>query len=487
MVASIHPTECGAAVTYLLETLRSSLIEYENLKSEKFMAHTYNSDHAVGPIAAARIHLQDPRDESIPITTTLDWIHIDRQSITGQLDKLVNKSNEDILRAQLKCCHMARSKDQEYLIKQKMVEAWVDMGEIALAAWFTNVLLDESFSVTASGKPGHDCDSNFHESTNRDDKRSSHGASLTSKKKRVSLGEFLQEGAKYQISKYSGKCTKEGVHNLVSTGKPAPGTASRMAVQKAEMLLYTEENKNENYCFIDKGTKLNNIRKGPKAKFNGYVINSSDHLTYENSGNLMTLERAKNFLLSLEGNVDPKLNFKNLCSLCLGCHFCYQKDNGDLICTCSSFWHKTECSHYFLVRHLMGIDDLYRLRGGADYPMLVGRPQKSLGIGFMRIPKGLEDNETSATMLQGLVVAKVVDDIYRQGKISEIYENRDNHLVYRVTYLGTKIKEEFSLDEARAANVYYKFRLDQGEKEAKISYVSASSTSNSNNLTTGCL
>ena len=53
-----------------------------------------------------------------------------------------------------------------------------------------------------------------------------HGASLTKKKIKVSLGEFLQEGAKFQISKYSAKCKKEGVLDLVSTGKPAPGTAS---------------------------------------------------------------------------------------------------------------------------------------------------------------------------------------------------------------------------------------------------------------------
>ena len=101
------------------------------------------------------------------------------------------------------------------------------MGERALATWFRNVLLNESFSVTASGKPGADCDSNFHESKNRDDKRSMHGTSLTKKKKRVSLGQFLQEGAYYQISKYSAQCTKDSVLELVSTGKPAPGTASR--------------------------------------------------------------------------------------------------------------------------------------------------------------------------------------------------------------------------------------------------------------------
>jgi hypothetical protein len=216
-------------------------------------AHTYNSDHAVGPIDAARIHLQDNSEGSKTIITTLDWIHIERQSITGQLDKIVDKSNETIQREQLKCCHLARSKEQESLLKCKMIEAWNNMGEGALATWFRNVLLNESFSVTASGKPGADCDSNFHESKNRDDKRSMHGASLTKKKIRVSLGQFLQEGAHFQISKYSAQCTKEGVLDLVSTGKPAPGTASRYAVQKAETLLFREEGQTDsdslNYLF----------------------------------------------------------------------------------------------------------------------------------------------------------------------------------------------------------------------------------------------
>ena len=103
MVASIHPTECGAAVAYHIEALKSTLEKFEKLLPNKVMAHTYNSDHSVGPIAAARTHLQDLEDGSEKITTTLDWIHIERQSITGQLVKIVNKSNEDIIRAHLKC------------------------------------------------------------------------------------------------------------------------------------------------------------------------------------------------------------------------------------------------------------------------------------------------------------------------------------------------------------------------------------------------
>jgi len=410
----------------------------------------------------------------------LDWIHIERQAITGQIDKLVNKANESKLREQLKCCHIARSKEQESILKHKMIEAWNNMGERALASWFRKVLLNESFSVTASGKPGADCDSNFHESKNRDDKRSMHGASLTKKKNKVSLGEFLQESTKFQISKYSEKCSKDGVLDLVSTGKPAPGTASRYAVQKAEFLLFREEGKTDsdsaNYIYIPKGQKLNDVRSGPRTEFSGYVINSSDHLTYVNSGNYMTIDRAKKFLLSLKGNVDPSLEFVELCRLCLGCHYCYQKDNGELICTCSNFWHTTECSHYFLVRHLLKIKDLDFLRGCADNPMVVGRPSKSQGIGFMTIPKGLEDNELSATKLQGLPVAREIDGIYRQGKISCCYTNREKVIKYEVTYLGTDISEELSLQEALEANQYYRFRIDQGEKEDKISYVNVSNS-----------
>ena len=45
---------------------------------------------------------------------------------------------------------MLKMKEQESLLKYKMIEAWNNMGEGALATWFRNVLLNESFSVTAS-------------------------------------------------------------------------------------------------------------------------------------------------------------------------------------------------------------------------------------------------------------------------------------------------------------------------------------------------
>jgi hypothetical protein len=108
--------------------------------------------------------------------------------------------------------------------------------------------------------------------------------------------------------------------------------------------------------------------------------------------------------------------------------------------------------------------------------MVVGRPSKSQGIGFMTIPKGLEDNELSATKLQGLPVAREIDGIYHQGKISNLYTNRYKVLKYEVTYLGTDISEELSLQEALEANRYYRFRIDQGEKEDKISYVNVSNS-----------
>jgi hypothetical protein len=108
--------------------------------------------------------------------------------------------------------------------------------------------------------------------------------------------------------------------------------------------------------------------------------------------------------------------------------------------------------------------------------MVVGRPSKSQGIGFMTIPKGLEDNELSATRLQGLIVAKMIDGIYRQGKISSLYTNRDRVIKYEVTYLGTDISDEFTVQEALEANQYYKFRMNQGEIEDKISYVNVSTS-----------
>ena len=98
-----------------------------------------------------------------------------------------------------------------------------------------------------------------------------------------------------------------------------------LAVQNAETLLFHRPNRDcdsLNYIFIPKDQKLNDVRKGPKTEFDGYVINSSDHLTYVNSGNYMTIERAKKFLLSLQGYVDPNLDFTHLCRVCLGCHYC---------------------------------------------------------------------------------------------------------------------------------------------------------------------
>ena len=115
--------------------------------------------------------------------------------------------------------------------------------------------------------------------------------------------------------------------------------------------------------------------------------------------------------------------------------------------------------------HLTRKVDLFHLRGQSDQPLVVGRPKKNKGIGFMKTPKGLEDNETSACKLQGLEVAKVIDGIYRQGKISGLHTNRDEVIVYHVTFIGTEIKQELSLAEALHANQFYQFRLSQGEIE----------------------
>jgi len=125
---------------------------------------------------------------------------------------------------------------------------------------------------------------------------------------------------------------------------------------------------------------------------------------------------------------------------------------------------------------LLGIQDLDSLRGYADQPMVVGRPSKSQGMGFVTIPKGLEDSEYSATRIQGSEVAKMIDGIYFQGKISSLYTNRDRVIKYEVTYIGTDISDEFTLQEALVANRYYKFRIDQGEIEDKISYVKVSTS-----------
>ena len=54
-----------------------------------------------------------------------------------------------------------------------------------------------------------------------------------------------------------------------------------------------------------------------------------------------------------------------------------------------------------LVLHLTRKVDLFHLRGQSDQPLVVGSSKKSEGVGFMKIPKGLEDNEINAVKLQG--------------------------------------------------------------------------------------
>ena len=62
-------------------------------------------------------------------------------------------------------------------------------------------------------------------------------------------------------------------------------------------------------------------------------------------------------------------------------------------------------------------------------------------------------------------VAKVIDGIYRQGKISGLHTDRDEVILYHVTFIGTEIYQELSLLEALNANRYYHFRMSQGEIE----------------------
>ena len=112
-----------------------------------------------------------------------------------------------------------------------------------------------------------------------------------------------------------------------------------------------------------------------------------------------------------------------------------------------------------LVLHLTRKVDIFHLRGQSDQPLVVGSSKKSEGVGFMKIPKGLEDNEINAVKLQGQEVAKVIDGIYRQGKISGLHTNRDEVILYHGTFIGTEIYQELSLVEAHNANQYYQFRM----------------------------
>jgi len=264
MCLSINPTECFESMAYICESFKSALEKYEGVPTEQLYFDAYNSDHQMGVIGAACEHLQNPSTTAEVLDQTLDHIHIERTAVTNNTDKLVDKSFADKARHHIYLIHIARSPAQERLMKQYMLQHWDYMGESKLSDWFRRTLLDQKFSVSASGIPGADCDANFHESAHRTDKRDMLGASVGGKKVKVSLGVFMTELAPEQVARHA---NKRGDQIPLVLGTP-DGAPSRFAVQKATMLSEMCPRGMLNYIKVSKGMKLNTERKGPTCPRN---------------------------------------------------------------------------------------------------------------------------------------------------------------------------------------------------------------------------
>lgn len=368
--------------------------------------------------------------------------------------------------------HIARSVCQEQVLKHLMLAMWREAGEEKLASWLEKELLNERFSVTSSGIPGSDCCAQFHETMFRQSKRDMEGQDLRGTKKKTDIGSYLTESI---VQQSKSLCIERPCHLPVNTSTP-DGKKFRCAVHKASILAEIDGNTEHgdicNYIKVSKNLLLtpkhqrgqNSIR----LKKCGYVINSNDHLTYEDFGNKMTISRATKFLLSLHGKFDKHVNFKEASDICLGCHF-VSIDNGVYECTCAAFWHCTECSHTILVQHLEGIHCIHELRGRHDAALLTGRPRKGIGQGFIRLPKNLMSNETSGgTTLQGLEVAKRIDGHDRFAKINQLHLDREEEYSYHVTWAPTTtlspLKEQLELREVLECSRYFLWLHDIAER-----------------------
>ena len=201
--SSVHPTECGEAMRYVIESLTEALIEFEGVPRNIIYLDTYNSDNAIGVIAAASTMFRNPASLSAPVICTLDWAHISRQSIEQNKEKLVNKEYQKKAQEHLRLIHLCRSTEQAVVLKRLMLLRWRKDGEDALADWFEAVLLHANFSVTSSEMPGADCDNQHLESTFRSMKRNMDGGGINGLKKKTSMGFYLTETSVQQSKRYA--------------------------------------------------------------------------------------------------------------------------------------------------------------------------------------------------------------------------------------------------------------------------------------------
>ena len=244
-----------------------------------------------------------------------------------------------------------------------------------------------------------------------------------------------------------------------------------------------------NYIKVHQGLKLNKGKKGIPALecyYDGYVVNSSDHLNYENSLNHMTPERAKSFLLSLRGIFENEgITLKTACDICLGCHYVYRKEGSEeWICTCANFWHRIECSHTVLADHLENVPgkSIPELRGAAPWALLPYKQSTKARAGFPELPKNFgdeNDNEYNACKFNGLPVCRVLESGERCiGKISHPFTGEDHEILYTVTYERSpneSITENLTAALVRVRHEQYQWELNKGNVESRAGLLSVRS------------
>jgi hypothetical protein len=115
---------------------------------------------------------------------------------------------------------------------------------------------------------------------------------------KVSLSIFLRKAIPDQLANVSCDLGSEPISLFPS------GPTSRFVLQAAQRLVDTGESKSmSNFLKVPNSVKLND------EAVRGYVFNRSNQIWQEDRAFAMTKERAKNYVLSLEGKVSKSQNY----------------------------------------------------------------------------------------------------------------------------------------------------------------------------------
>jgi hypothetical protein len=119
----------------------------------------------------------DAWDQDISIT--LCWPHIAMNCLPKNRDKFFHSNFYDEAKCGLECVHLARSKDQECLLRELLLIYWRSQNVSVLADHIEDTLhkFQRFYSVNASRVPNHDPSNQAEESSHRTDKRNYFGAS----------------------------------------------------------------------------------------------------------------------------------------------------------------------------------------------------------------------------------------------------------------------------------------------------------------------